>query len=190
MSRIRDEENILSKLLHREEILWAQKSRVNWLKWGDKHRKKFHQSTIERRSKNKISSLKDSNEVWVSGDDQIKSLSKNFFSNLFESSKLSDNSISKISERCYVILFEQSKEMLSNPLSRDEIKRATFDLRKLKAPRPDGFQAGFYQNYWDLVGNEILDVVEEFFNSHLSLKHINQTLITLIPKVKNHEVIS
>lgn len=39
------------------------------------------------------------------------------------------------------------------------------------------------------MGNEILDAVEEFFNSHLSLKHINQTFITLILKVKNPEII-
>lgn len=82
--------------------------------------------------------------MWVFGDDQIKSLSKNFFSNLFESSKPNGNSISKIFERCYLILSEEAKDMLNNSFSRDEIKRTAFDLGKIKAPGLDGFQAGFY----------------------------------------------
>lgn len=54
---------------------------------------------------------------------------------------------------------------------------------------PDSFQARFYQKFWDVVGNEILDVVDEFFNLHTALREINQTFITLIPKVKHFEVI-
>lgn len=36
MSKIREEEKNLSSLLNRKEIFWAQKSRINWLKWGDR----------------------------------------------------------------------------------------------------------------------------------------------------------
>jgi hypothetical protein len=40
-----------------EEILWRQKSRVQWLKEGDRNTKFFHRSTIQRRHVNHISHL-------------------------------------------------------------------------------------------------------------------------------------
>jgi len=37
-----------------EEILWRQKSRIRWLKEGEKNTKFFHRSTIQRRMHNNI----------------------------------------------------------------------------------------------------------------------------------------
>ena len=33
-----------------------------------------------------------------------------------------------------------------------DIKQALFDMALYKAPREDGFYAGFYQTMWDIVG--------------------------------------
>jgi hypothetical protein len=40
-----------------EEILWRQKSRIQWLKEGDRNTKFFHRSTIQRRHANRITQL-------------------------------------------------------------------------------------------------------------------------------------
>lgn len=37
-----------------EEILWRQKSKIRWLKEGEKNTKFFHRSTIQRRMYNNI----------------------------------------------------------------------------------------------------------------------------------------
>ena len=42
-----------------EEILWRQKSRVLWLKEGEKNLKFFHNSMIQQRHHNRIISLRD-----------------------------------------------------------------------------------------------------------------------------------
>jgi hypothetical protein len=44
----------LEKLLEQEEIYWAQRSRVNWLQWGDRNTGFFHKSATSRRVKNRI----------------------------------------------------------------------------------------------------------------------------------------
>ncbi|XP_062094135.1 uncharacterized protein LOC133800199 [Humulus lupulus] len=50
----------LNESLRREEILWKQKSRISWLKYGDKSMKIFRASTIVRRRCNFIHTIKDS----------------------------------------------------------------------------------------------------------------------------------
>eukprot|EP00253_Pinus_taeda_P017644 PITA_17644 len=42
-----------------EEIFWRQKSRVQWLKEGEKNTRFFHRSTLTNRAHNRISSIKD-----------------------------------------------------------------------------------------------------------------------------------
>jgi len=41
-----------------EEILWRQKSRVNWLREGERNTKFFHQAMVHRRQRNRIFSIK------------------------------------------------------------------------------------------------------------------------------------
>eukprot|EP00253_Pinus_taeda_P009017 PITA_09017 len=48
-------------LCKQEEIFWKQKSRVLWLKEGERNTKFFHRSTIANRTHNRISSIKDEN---------------------------------------------------------------------------------------------------------------------------------
>ena len=43
-----------------EEILWKQKSKVQWLREGEKNTKKFHRAMIHRRHVNRITHLEDS----------------------------------------------------------------------------------------------------------------------------------
>ena len=63
-------------------------------------------------------------------------------------------------------------------------------MAPLKALGPDGMPPLFYQHYWELVGKDITNSVLSFLNSATLPKHLNHTFITLIPKVKNPELVS
>eukprot|EP00253_Pinus_taeda_P012568 PITA_12568 len=54
------EQSIENQILERdlqEETLWRQKSRVRWLKEGEKNIKLFHKTTVQRRMSNQISHI-------------------------------------------------------------------------------------------------------------------------------------
>lgn len=53
-----------------------------------------------------------------------------------------------------------------------------------KAPGPDGFQAIFYQSQWSIVGDDFCHLIMEIFDEPRKDEEINDTLITLIPKVE------
>ena len=53
----------VNEVLNREEIMWKQRSRVNWLQYGDRNSKFFHAAASQRQSKNRIEGLWDSEGV-------------------------------------------------------------------------------------------------------------------------------
>ncbi|KAL5821597.1 hypothetical protein ACOSQ3_023479 [Xanthoceras sorbifolium] len=54
-----------------------------------------------------------------------------------------------------------------------------------KAPGIDGLLALFYQKFWDCVGNDVMKVCLRCLNEGQSVRNLNATLLTLIPKVPN-----
>jgi hypothetical protein len=63
-----------------------------------------------------------------------------------------------------------------------------FSMNKGKAPGPDGFLAGFYHKAWPVIGEDVTDAILEFFSTGKLLKEVNATIITLVPKKSNPEI--
>ena len=59
----------------------------------------------------------------------------------------------------------------------------------LKAPRPDGLHALFFQSQWNHAGDSICSMVSEIFHQPEKVKDINHTYISLIPKVEHPETL-
>ncbi|XP_048493944.1 uncharacterized protein LOC104905805 [Beta vulgaris subsp. vulgaris] len=73
----------LDEILHREETLWYQKSRVDWLCDGDRNTTFFHLSTLICRWRNNIVSIKDGDGNWIHEKSLVKNLFVEFFTSLF-----------------------------------------------------------------------------------------------------------
>jgi hypothetical protein len=54
-----------------------------------------------------------------------------------------------------------------------------------KALGADGFNAGFFKRMWHIVGEDVINAVSSFFQTHRMLKEMNTTSISLVPKVAN-----
>ena len=81
----------------------------------------------------------------------------------------------------------QHLDLLNKRITQEEIKRAIFSMNDAKAPGPDGFNSLFYKKAWNIVGSDVVEPVDSFFNSSCMLREINFTIIALVPKVPNPE---
>ncbi|XP_056688014.1 uncharacterized protein [Spinacia oleracea] len=71
------------------------------------------------------------------------------------------------------------------PVTNDEIDVALAGKNIHKAPGLDGFNSFFFKKAWETVKVDIYAAVKEFFDTGKLLRQINNTSVTLIPKVQN-----
>ena len=81
----------------------------------------------------------------------------------------------------------EMNEQLSWEFQAWEVQQAVKQMAPLNAPSPDGMPPLFFQHYWNLIGDDVIDFVLTFLNFASLPEHLNHTFITLIPKKKNPE---
>lgn len=61
-------------------------------------------------------------------------------------------------------------------------------MKAYKARGPDGLHAGFFQRFWLIVGDSVVEEVMRAFEKRRVPKYLNETHIVLIPKIQGPEV--
>jgi hypothetical protein len=64
-----------------------------------------------------------------------------------------------------------------------EVKAAIWECDSNKAPGPDGINFFFIKKAWETIGDDIYGLVDDFYLSGLLPDGINNSFITLFPKV-------
>ena len=179
----------LNKGLNHEEELWAMKSRINWMIQGDWNTSFYHVSTLIRRKHNKILSIKDSQGEWIFEQSAVMDFVQNHFQNLFSSEMLFSSRLASFSYTDLPHLSNSDVHTLSLPVLDDEIKNALWSLKPFKSPGPNGIHAGFYQRFWLLVKDSVINEIKKVFRERKVPAYLNQTHVALIPKIKGPETI-
>ncbi|CAL8174658.1 unnamed protein product [Prunus armeniaca] len=169
-------------LLDQEEIFWLQKSRNTWLNEGDRNTRFFHLSTIVRRRRNKLEGLHNDFGDWITEKQSMKHIIVKYFQGLFSASDMVGDYA--LLPQLFPSLEGDELEGLSCPVSIEEIKNSVFAIGRFKTPGPDGFPALFYQDYWGVCSDDIISFVQDCFNTASLPDHLNETLISLVPKVE------
>jgi hypothetical protein len=173
-------EKEMDELLYRKEILWMQRSKIAWLREGDRNTKYFRRRTSWRKKKNRIRKLKRPDGSWTCDTAEMEGLATDFFQSLFTRDKaVNPNLITDMISPC---IMDDMNSNLCAPFSDKEISDALFQIGPLKAPGPDGFPACFLQRNWDLFKADVILVVQKFFSDGVMPEGVNDTTIVLIPK--------
>lgn len=78
----------------------------------------------------------------------------------------------------------EQQRTLIQMVTMEEITKAVKDMPKDKAPEVDGFLVEFFTRNWEIVKEDIVKAVKDFFSANRLPSMINITAITLVPKVK------
>ena len=73
----------MNEVLYREEMLWLQRSRIDWLREGDRNTKIFHHKAMWRARKNKISKLRIDLGVIKTDPTDMQRMTLSYFKSLY-----------------------------------------------------------------------------------------------------------
>eukprot|EP00253_Pinus_taeda_P033659 PITA_33659 len=184
-----DKEKTLEKELiekeKQEEVLWKQKSRIRWLKEGEKNTRFFHNTTIQRRMHNNITHIQNEQGEKLEKHEEIEAELLNHFKKVHKEPSIHrTQAIRNITSNIPKLVIYQHNQMLLKPVYLQELDSTVKQLKARKAPGPDGFTSNFFHHFWELIRQEVLQVVEESRILRWMFPGINATFLALIPKVE------
>ncbi|XP_024630075.1 uncharacterized protein [Medicago truncatula] len=177
---------ILTKALHYQDELWREKLRDQRFIHGDRNTAYFHRISKVRATKNTISFLQDGDAV-ITDPARIEVHVLNYFQAIFSVDNSCIQNDLVVDTIPSLVSNVDNNSLLRLPLW-GEVKNAVFTLNGDGAPGPNGFGGHFYQTYWDIVGADVIQSVQDFFISGQLAQNINSNLIVLIPKVPGARV--
>lgn len=148
----------LEKVILMDEISWRQKSRVLWLKEGDKNSSFFHRIANSNRNTNTISQLL-INATLSTNQDEIRDHIAEFYEKLY----LEDGHRRPYLDGVqFSTISSEDADWLDRPFDEVEISNVVRGCNGDKAPDPDGFSLAFFQHCWSIIRNDMLVVCKEF----------------------------
>ncbi|KAK3189696.1 hypothetical protein Dsin_029257 [Dipteronia sinensis] len=82
-------------------------------------------------------------------------------------------------------LSPSERKIFEEEFSSSEVWEALSGCDGNKSPGPNGLNMNFIKANWDVIREDVLKFIHEFCKVGLIVKDINNTFITLIPKIKN-----
>ena len=166
------------KLSLMEEISWRQKSRVTWLKEGDKNTKYFHSVANSHRRNNSIRQISIDGEL-SSNQADIKAHICSFYRNLYTEEFYCRPMLDGLN---FNVIQGEDASWLERPFEEDEVTLMVRNMNGDKSPGPDGFPMSFFQVCWEVVKGDIMAVFAELYGTRSIERSLNATFLTLIPK--------
>jgi hypothetical protein len=150
---------------------------------GDSNTGYFHKKVNGKKRKNIIFNLEKDGEN-IDNDEDMVNHATEYYKELFGPS---DSPIFSLSPDCWTQeekLNEEENTTLIREFSKEEIKKVVKNMKRNTAPGPDHIPIEFYQTCWEIIKEEVMDLVNEFWAHELDIDRLNYGVITLIPKTK------
>jgi hypothetical protein len=183
---LKDLELTRNSILCEEENSWRLRSRATWLKGGDANTKFFHKVASFNRNKKFIWSISNDFGDTHTGQKAIKEAVVSHFCHFFKASDSTSISDSTFLANLYpTMVSEMEAAELYRPVTLLELKFILTLFKKERSPGPDGWTSEFFIHFFDLVGDDLLQMVEHSRINGKVIGSINSTFLALIPKENN-----
>lgn len=152
----------LREMLKLEEIWMRQRSRVPWLRDGDRNTKYFQAQATQRRLVNRISGLRRCDGSVCTGEKEDKEEIQSFYQSLFLSQGVND--MEALLQFIPNKVSPAMNEAIAKPYTMEEVHAALFQMAPSKAPGVDGLTAGFFQRHWNLIKEDLGPAILDFLH--------------------------
>lgn len=170
----------IDNMIHVEEVHWRQRSRVTWLRDGDRNTKIFHQKASNRKRKNSFRNITDYLGGTYTKEEGIGRVAMDYFKTIFSSSQ--PTMIAQALEEFTPRVSDDMNAVLRAPYTKEEVDCALSQMHPIKALGPDGMCPLFFQSYWSTVGPNVSEFVLTILNGAEIPHEVNYTFMALIPK--------
>ncbi|XP_030929385.1 uncharacterized protein LOC115955407 [Quercus lobata] len=142
INKIRKE---INDLLECEEIMWQQRSKVQWMGLGDRNTRYFHTKASERKKKNTISKILDERGMWRESALEIAEVAVSYFEKLYRTSN--PDKIGEVVEAIDPKVSAEMNQSLIKQFTREEVEAALKQMHPSKSPSPDAFELMHYLDH-------------------------------------------
>jgi hypothetical protein len=159
------------------------KSRVQWIKEGERNTKFFHRSMVHRRYINRITKLEDEQGNPILDHDGLEVELVRYYKDILSEPPIDRTpTINRVIQHIPTLIMPEQNQALMRPITQEEVDQDVKEIPLGKAPGPDGFTTDFFHLCWSMIREEVWQLVEESRTSGKVLSTLNATFLTLIPK--------
>ncbi|XP_021738082.1 uncharacterized protein LOC110704583 [Chenopodium quinoa] len=162
-----------------------QKAKAHWAREGDMNTAFFYACIRKRRMQNSVFSIQKKDGEVTNDPKEIADTFIDFYKGMLGTHS---DAVWKLHQSVIVegpVLSADQGSQLCRDFSVEDVKSALWSMDDNRAPGLDGFSSGFFKAAWNIVGEDLCNAVLDFFRHGRLLKQVNNTLLTLIPKVDN-----
>lgn len=171
------------RLLAMEEEAWQLKRRAIWLNSGDRNTKFFQNFATIRKNTNAVWEIVDTRGLLLKDQLSIEKGVVDFFSGVY-TQDVDAHLVEKLKviEQFPRIFSMEQCAAIGAEVTLGEVLEVFKQSKKGKSPGLDGWSVEFFLHFFDLVGEELFNTIEETRRKGMVPKQLNSTYVTLIPK--------
>ena len=155
------------------------RSKARWAEHGEKCSKYFFNLERTRYNAKCTSSLINNEGQEIDNLGEIIKEQELFYTNLYKSDYSVNFTIRNNTNR---VLSDEDSRNLSDNISIEELKSAVFDMKKQRAPGPDGLPVEFYQAFWNEIKEPLFQCYTYCFEKGSLHSTAREGILNLIPK--------
>lgn len=169
----------LQELVRFCTLKWKRRAKIKWCKLGDENSHFFHVASSIRHRKNNIKVLVDNGIEHYDNDSKLK-IATDYYRDLFSVEVPWSPTIDLTQ------LYQHTEDLhdLSVCFTWEEIANAIIRAPNNKSPGPDGFTNEFYKKFLNIIKADLSHVFVDLHSNNLDMSGINNSYVTLIPKVE------
>ena len=158
---MREANDKIANLRRDEESKWAQRAKVKHVQEGGNNTKYFHLIANGKHRRKRIFQLEQDEETIV-GHENIKNYITTYYKGLFGEPEKNYFSLVESNTTDIPQISAQENAILTADFTEKEVYEAIMQMKRNKAPGPDGFPAEFYQTFWELIKSDLMKLFMKF----------------------------